>query len=44
VFVVNEVNGTWGTAIKVPGLAKLNEAEDPLPTQNEEGKIPARED
>jgi hypothetical protein len=24
VFVVNEVNGTWGTAIKVPGLAKLN--------------------
>jgi hypothetical protein len=23
-FVVNEVNGTWGTAIKVPGLAKLN--------------------
>jgi hypothetical protein len=24
VFVVTEVNGTWGTAIKVPGVAKLN--------------------
>ena len=24
VFVVNEVNGTWGTAIQIPGLAKLN--------------------
>jgi len=24
VFVVNEVNGTWGTAITVPGAAKLN--------------------
>ncbi len=24
VFAVNQVNGAWGTAIKVPGIAKLN--------------------
>ena len=24
VFVVSEVNGTWGTAIEVPGTAALN--------------------
>ena len=23
-FVVSEVNGTWGTAIEVPGTAALN--------------------
>lgn len=28
VFVVDEVNGTWGTAIEVPGSASLNTAGD----------------
>jgi hypothetical protein len=26
-FVVNEVHGTWGTAIEVPGIAALNQGE-----------------
>src|SRR5262249_46470735 len=28
VFVVNETNGRWGTAIKMPGLATLNTGDD----------------
>ena len=27
-FVVNEVNGTWGTAMEVPGTAALNQGGD----------------
>jgi len=28
VFVVDEVNGTWGTAEEVPGTAALDQGED----------------
>jgi hypothetical protein len=30
VFVVNETNGTWGTAQEVPGTAALNQGENAL--------------
>jgi hypothetical protein len=32
-FVVNETNGTWGTAVEMPGLAALNSGGYGLPVQ-----------